>query len=242
MPGLINAHMHFYSTLVRGLGKADPARDFDGVLRNLWWRLDRKLSLDDTYYQRPDHDAGRHPQRHDDPDRPPRQPRRDPGLAGAHRPGRARDGASHRPGLRDLGPGRRRGRGRRPGRKRRSRPLLPRAGRRALAGPDRPARLLHPLGRNAGPRHGPGRRNGRRLPHPLRRGRKRPGRLPGQARRPRRRAAAPARGARPADDRRPRRACRRGRDRHTGRDGHDGRAQPAVQPEQRRGHRRHRGP
>jgi putative selenium metabolism protein SsnA len=49
MPGLINAHMHFYSTLVRGLGKADPARDFNGVLRNLWWRLDRKLSLDDTY-------------------------------------------------------------------------------------------------------------------------------------------------------------------------------------------------
>jgi putative selenium metabolism protein SsnA len=49
MPGLINAHMHFYSTLVRGLGKAEPARDFNGILRSLWWRLDRKLSLDDTY-------------------------------------------------------------------------------------------------------------------------------------------------------------------------------------------------
>ena len=49
MPGLINAHMHFYSTLVRGLGKAEPAHDFNGVLRNLWWRLDRKLSLEDTY-------------------------------------------------------------------------------------------------------------------------------------------------------------------------------------------------
>jgi putative selenium metabolism protein SsnA len=49
MPGLINAHMHFYSTLVRGLGKAAPAHDFDGVLRNLWWRLDRKLTLEDTY-------------------------------------------------------------------------------------------------------------------------------------------------------------------------------------------------
>ncbi|MBM3311424.1 MAG: putative aminohydrolase SsnA [Candidatus Aminicenantes bacterium] len=48
LPGLINAHMHFYSTLVRGLGKAEPARDFDGVLRNLWWRLDRKLTLEDT--------------------------------------------------------------------------------------------------------------------------------------------------------------------------------------------------
>ena len=26
MPGLINAHMHFYSTLVRGLGAAEPSR------------------------------------------------------------------------------------------------------------------------------------------------------------------------------------------------------------------------
>ncbi len=50
MPGLINAHMHFYSTLVRGLSKVAPAHDFDGVLRNLWWRLDRTLTLEDTYY------------------------------------------------------------------------------------------------------------------------------------------------------------------------------------------------
>lgn len=47
MPGLINAHMHFYSTLVRGLTKAESASDFQGVLDNLWWRLDRKLTLDD---------------------------------------------------------------------------------------------------------------------------------------------------------------------------------------------------
>lgn len=50
MPGLINAHMHFYSTLVRGLGKAAPSCNFQEVLENLWWRLDKKLSLDDTYY------------------------------------------------------------------------------------------------------------------------------------------------------------------------------------------------
>jgi putative selenium metabolism protein SsnA len=48
MPGLVNAHMHFYSTLVRGLGKAAPSRDFAEVLENLWWRLDRKLSLEDV--------------------------------------------------------------------------------------------------------------------------------------------------------------------------------------------------
>lgn len=48
LPGLVNAHMHFYSTLVRGLGKAAPSGDFQEVLRNLWWRLDQRLSLDDV--------------------------------------------------------------------------------------------------------------------------------------------------------------------------------------------------
>ena len=48
MPGLVNTHMHFYSTLVRGLGKAAPSADFQEVLRNLWWRLDKQLSLDDV--------------------------------------------------------------------------------------------------------------------------------------------------------------------------------------------------
>jgi putative selenium metabolism protein SsnA len=48
LPGLINAHMHFYSTLVRGLGKAAPSANFQEVLDNLWWRLDRKLNLDDV--------------------------------------------------------------------------------------------------------------------------------------------------------------------------------------------------
>ena len=48
MPGLVNAHMHFYSTLVRGLGKAAPSRNFQEVLDHLWWRLDRKLTLADV--------------------------------------------------------------------------------------------------------------------------------------------------------------------------------------------------
>lgn len=49
MPGLINAHTHCYSTLARGLTKAKPARDFTGVLRNLWWRLDSALTTEDCY-------------------------------------------------------------------------------------------------------------------------------------------------------------------------------------------------
>jgi putative selenium metabolism protein SsnA len=49
MPGFINAHMHLYSTLVRGLGKAKPSAEFKEVLENLWWRLDRRLELEDCY-------------------------------------------------------------------------------------------------------------------------------------------------------------------------------------------------
>jgi putative selenium metabolism protein SsnA len=50
LPGFINAHMHFYSTMVRGLGKIQPAVDFVDVLKKLWWKLDRQLLLEDCYY------------------------------------------------------------------------------------------------------------------------------------------------------------------------------------------------
>ena len=50
MPGFINAHMHFYSTFARGLGKADPSRNFMEILNNLWWRLDKQLTNADSYY------------------------------------------------------------------------------------------------------------------------------------------------------------------------------------------------
>lgn len=50
MPGFINAHMHFYSTFARGLGKAEPSRNFVEILNNLWWRLDKRLTNADSYY------------------------------------------------------------------------------------------------------------------------------------------------------------------------------------------------
>ena len=50
MPGFINAHMHFYSTFVRGLCKAKPSANFRELLENLWWKLDKCLTLDDCYY------------------------------------------------------------------------------------------------------------------------------------------------------------------------------------------------
>lgn len=50
VPGFVNAHTHLYSSFARGLTKAKPADDFVGVLKNLWWRLDSVLTLDDCYY------------------------------------------------------------------------------------------------------------------------------------------------------------------------------------------------
>ncbi|OGR81785.1 MAG: chlorohydrolase [Elusimicrobia bacterium GWC2_64_44] len=50
MPGFINAHMHFYSTFARGLGKAAPSKSFVEILNNLWWRLDKQLTNADSYY------------------------------------------------------------------------------------------------------------------------------------------------------------------------------------------------
>lgn len=53
MPGFINAHMHYYSAFSRGFGgKGDvpPAENFAEVLERLWWRLDKALMLEGTYY------------------------------------------------------------------------------------------------------------------------------------------------------------------------------------------------
>ena len=50
LPGFINAHTHFYSSFARGLTKTKPAKDFNGVLKNLWWRLDCALTTEDCHY------------------------------------------------------------------------------------------------------------------------------------------------------------------------------------------------
>ena len=49
LPGFINAHTHLYSTFACGLQRAAPAADFLEVLKNLWWRLDKALTLEDCY-------------------------------------------------------------------------------------------------------------------------------------------------------------------------------------------------
>lgn len=49
MPGLINTHMHIYSAFARGI-KSSPANNFMEILQNLWWKLDKALTLEDTKY------------------------------------------------------------------------------------------------------------------------------------------------------------------------------------------------
>ncbi len=48
MPGMICAHSHIYSSYARGMAISHPTRDFYEVLENLWWRLDRTLTLEDV--------------------------------------------------------------------------------------------------------------------------------------------------------------------------------------------------
>ena len=51
MPGFINTHMHYYSTFARGISLGGkPATTFGEVLKGLWWRLDKQLTLEDVYY------------------------------------------------------------------------------------------------------------------------------------------------------------------------------------------------
>lgn len=51
MPGMINTHMHLYSTFARGMdSKSKSPKNFRDILEGLWWKLDKLLSLDDVYY------------------------------------------------------------------------------------------------------------------------------------------------------------------------------------------------
>ena len=48
MSGLINAHTHAYSAYARGMAVHQPTRNFTEILENLWWRLDRLLTMEDV--------------------------------------------------------------------------------------------------------------------------------------------------------------------------------------------------
>ncbi|MGX6591175.1 putative aminohydrolase SsnA [Cetobacterium ceti] len=50
MPGFINTHMHIYSSFARGMKVTGPTRNFDEILENLWWKVDKNLTLEGTKY------------------------------------------------------------------------------------------------------------------------------------------------------------------------------------------------
>jgi cytosine/adenosine deaminase-related metal-dependent hydrolase len=50
MPGLVNGHSHVYSTFSRGLNVPFNPNDFKELLEQLWWKLDRNLTNETTYY------------------------------------------------------------------------------------------------------------------------------------------------------------------------------------------------
>lgn len=51
MPGMINTHMHIYSAFARGMAsKGAPSLNFVEILNNLWWKIDKTLTLEDVKY------------------------------------------------------------------------------------------------------------------------------------------------------------------------------------------------
>jgi putative selenium metabolism protein SsnA len=51
MPGMVNAHTHLYSALARGMaGPKQSPKNFLGILRQIWWKLDETLDDEVTYY------------------------------------------------------------------------------------------------------------------------------------------------------------------------------------------------
>ena len=51
MPGMICGHTHFYSSFARGMAiPGDPPANFMQILEQLWWKIDRALTLEDSKY------------------------------------------------------------------------------------------------------------------------------------------------------------------------------------------------
>lgn len=50
LPGIIHSHSHFYGQFVRGIPLSAPMRNWQQILRNLWWKVDKLLDDDMNYY------------------------------------------------------------------------------------------------------------------------------------------------------------------------------------------------
>ena len=49
LPGLINFHTHMYSAFARGFQFNCDSTKFTEILKQVWWRLDKSLTLEDVY-------------------------------------------------------------------------------------------------------------------------------------------------------------------------------------------------
>lgn len=50
MPGLISTHCHFYGQFARGMPLHQPVGNWQQVLSRMWWKMDRALDEEGTYY------------------------------------------------------------------------------------------------------------------------------------------------------------------------------------------------
>ncbi len=50
MPGMISTHYHFYGQFARGMSVYKPVKNWQQVLANMWWDMDRMLDEDANYY------------------------------------------------------------------------------------------------------------------------------------------------------------------------------------------------
>ncbi len=50
LPNLVNGHSHIYSTFARGMNVFFNPNNFKEILEQLWWKLDRNLDNEMTYY------------------------------------------------------------------------------------------------------------------------------------------------------------------------------------------------
>ncbi|MDO9548665.1 MAG: amidohydrolase family protein [Candidatus Marinimicrobia bacterium] len=50
LPGLLNPHHHLYSALATGLAPIGPTSNFNLILENLWWHLDKTLDAESIFY------------------------------------------------------------------------------------------------------------------------------------------------------------------------------------------------
>jgi cytosine/adenosine deaminase-related metal-dependent hydrolase len=50
LPSFVSGHTHLYSQFARGLSLPYDPKDFQEILDQLWWRLDRELDNETTYY------------------------------------------------------------------------------------------------------------------------------------------------------------------------------------------------